>query len=225
MKHARHCALRFVRQAVRWLAFLGRLQPPAVPPCRYADHLARFTDYMVRDRGLSPRTVDTVTRMIRAFLVRLDTAGLGLAELTVPQADELLIQMVRDGRYARTSIQTCASALRGFFRYAEACGWCRPGLAAAIRAPRVFPHATLPVGPSWEDVHRLLATTHGDRAVEVRDRALLMLLAVYGLRASEVVGLRLEDFDWKHLSTAPRLRWRAAIRRRPLPTPAARPAS
>ena len=37
----------------------------------------------------------------------------------------------------------------------------------------------------------------GDRPADIRDRALLLLLAVYGLRAGEVVGLRLEDFDWE----------------------------
>jgi integrase len=31
----------------------------------------------------------------------------------------------------------------------------------------------------------------------IRDRAIILLLAVYGLRAGEVAGLRLEDFDWE----------------------------
>ena len=96
-----------------------------------------------------------------------------------------------------STIQTYASTLRAFFRYAEGRGWCRPGLAAAIMAPRVFPYEALPVGPSWDDVNRLLAAAQGDRPADIRDRALLMLLAVYGLRAGEVVGLRLEDFDWE----------------------------
>ena len=44
----------------------------------------------------------------------------------------------------------------------------------------------------------------GDRPADIRDRALLLLLAVYGLRAGEVVGLRLEDFDWEQeLLTVP----------------------
>jgi len=63
-------------------------------------------------------------------------------------------------------------------------------------APRVFAHESLPVGPSWDDVKRLLAAAEGDRPVDIRDRALLMLLAVYGLRAGEVAALRLQDFDW-----------------------------
>ena len=64
-------------------------------------------------------------------------------------------------RIRRVTIQTHASTLRAFFRYAEGRGWCRPGLAAAIMAPRVFPYEGLPVGPSWDDVKRLLAAAKG----------------------------------------------------------------
>ena len=31
----------------------------------------------------------------------------------------------------------------------------------------------------------------------IRDRAIILLLAVYGLRAGEVAGVRLKDFDWE----------------------------
>jgi integrase/recombinase XerD len=46
-------------------------------------------------------------------------------------------------------------------------------------------------------VNRALAAAQGDHPADIRDRALLMLLAVYGLRSSEVVGLHLDDFDWE----------------------------
>ena len=64
-------------------------------------------------------------------------------------------------------------------------------------APRVFRDESIPAGPSWDDVKRLLAATQGNQPADIRARAVLMLLAVYGLRAGEVVGLRLEDFDWE----------------------------
>ncbi len=197
MKAARLSWLRFHGHAIRWLGFLGRLQPPASAPRPYAEHIGQFTDYMLRERGLSPRTADYRCRTIQEFLSRVDEAGLRLDALTVAQVDDLLAKKVRDEGYARVTVQTCASTLRAFFRYAEGRGWCRPGLAAAIMAPRVFPYESLPVGLSWDDVNRVLAAAQGDRPVDIRDRALLLLLAVYGLRASEVVGLRLEDFDWE----------------------------
>jgi integrase/recombinase XerD len=71
------------------------------------------------------------------------------------------------------------------------------GLAAAIIAPRRYQHEGLPIGPSWDDVKRLLAAVAGDQPADIRDRALLMLLAVYGLRAGEVTALYLKDFDWE----------------------------
>ncbi len=37
-----------------------------------------------------------------------------------------------------------------------------------------------------------------DRPVDKRDRAILMLFVAYGLRAGEVVGLRLDDLDWEN---------------------------
>ena len=170
----------------------------------YAENIDQFADYMLRERGLSPRTADYRCRTIHEFLSRVDEAGLRLDALTVAQVDELLAKKVRDEGYARVTIQTYASTLRAFFRYAEGRSWCRPGLAAAIMAPRVFPYESLPAGLSWDDVNRTLATAQGDRPADVRDRALLMLLAVYGLRSGEAVGLRLEDFDWdREILTVP----------------------
>ena len=77
-------------------------------------------------------------------------------------------EMLGPEGYARTTVQTWADALRAFFHFAETRGWCRKGLAASIRGPRVFSQASLPLGPSWDDVRRLLATTEGDRRYNIR---------------------------------------------------------
>lgn len=188
---------RFKSYAIRWLTFLGRLQLPGNVQPRYADHVADFADYLLNERGLSPNTVAYDRRTAHKFLGQLEEADLQLKKLTVAQIDELLAKQVREEGYARITIQRWASNLRRFFRFAEGRGWCRQGLAAAIKAPRVFTHQGLPIGPAWDDVKRLLAATEGDRPVDIRDHALLMLLAVYGLRAGEVTALCLKDFDWE----------------------------
>ena len=71
-------------------------------------------------------------------------------------------------------------------------------MAAGIMAPRFMGDETVPKGLKREDVLRLLATTEGDRPVDKRDRAILMLFIAYGLRAGEVGGLRLDDLDWEN---------------------------
>jgi integrase len=46
-------------------------------------------------------------------------------------------------------------------------------------------------------VERLFAGLDVNRSTDVRDRAILMLFALYGLRESEVATLRLDDIDWE----------------------------
>jgi site-specific recombinase XerD len=105
--------------------------------------------------------------------------------------------MVREQQCARVTVQSYANELRAFFRFAQTQGWCAPGLAESIMSPRVFGNESLPSAPSWEQVQTLIATTEGDRPTNIRDRAIVLLLSVYGLRVSEVVRLQLEDIDWQ----------------------------
>jgi integrase len=49
-----------------------------------------------------------------------------------------------------------------------------------------------------EQVKALLDTARRDKSpTGLRDHAILILLATYGLRAGEVVRLRLDDIDWR----------------------------
>jgi site-specific recombinase XerD len=182
----------FIGHATRWLQFLGRWVPPAATHA-FAEQIEAYAQYMRVERGLSPSTVFSRCWVVEDFLPRL---GLTLSQLSISRIDDVLAAKITDGRYARVSVQTYAGSLRDFFRFAEMQGWCRTGLAAAIRAPRVFPHESLPSAPSWEHVTTLITGCRGDQPVELRNRATLMLLAVYGLRAGEVIRLTLDDFDW-----------------------------
>jgi integrase/recombinase XerD len=46
-------------------------------------------------------------------------------------------------------------------------------------------------------VQRLIASTDTGCPQDIRDRAILLLLAVYGLRSGEVVALTLDDVNWE----------------------------
>ena len=98
----------------------------------------------------------------------------------------------------RRTLHDYAQRLKAFFLFAEARGWSSSGLAAGIMPPRFMADETVPKGVRREDVVRLLASVEGDRTVDKRDRAILMLFIAYGLRAGEVGGLRLDDLDWEN---------------------------
>jgi integrase len=89
-------------------------------------------------------------------------------------------------------------SLRTLFRHSATLGWCRPGFAETIEAPRLYTKERLPQGPQWSEVQRLLHANRGDTATQIRNYAMLVLLAVYGFRSGEVRGLTLDDIDWEH---------------------------
>jgi len=198
-----------ISRATQWLHFIGRLRLPVTTPPSYAHLNQEFAGYLRLERGLSEHTIETRCFYVNDFLDWFCKDGRLLSEVTITQIDEAIVRKGREHAYSRLSVQVYTSALRTFFRYAETRGWCSPGLAALIASPRVYQDETLPAGPTWEEVQRLIATTEGDRPKDIRDRAILMLLAVYGLRSGELRALKLEDIDWeKNLVyvTRPKLR-------------------
>ncbi len=184
--------------AVQWFQFLGRLQQHLAPLTLYEKKIKAFADYMANEEGFRPATIRRRCGVVKQFLNQVDPKSGSLHKITPGQIDMALQKLLDPGGYSPKTIQAIGDALRTFFRFAEARGWCRKGLAASIRTPRVFSQTSLPLGPSWDDVCRLLTMTEGDQRHNIRARPILMLLAVYGLRAGEVCCLRLEDFDWEH---------------------------
>ncbi len=159
--------------------------------------LGEFRSFMKEDRGLSPTTVKYNCSSVRPFLDRLLEGKRSLEAISVSDVDSLLAQKVNEEHYARVSIRDYASSLRSFFRYAEMRGWCPVGIAASIMAPRVFKQETLPSGPTWDIVQEIVDATAGDHPIAIRDHAILMILAVYGVRSREVARLQLTDIDWQ----------------------------
>jgi integrase/recombinase XerD len=188
---------KFVSEAVAWLSFLGRLQTQAKSARAYDQMLIEFREFMEKDRGLSQVTVEHRCHSVRPFLDHLLTEQRSLDMISVADIDALLAQKVNEHHYARVSVRGYASSLRSFFRYAEMRGWCGGGIAASIMAPRVFQQEALPSGPGWDVVQEILDATSGDEPTMIRDHAILMVLAVYGVRSREVTRLRLDDIDWQ----------------------------
>jgi integrase/recombinase XerD len=189
---------KFIAEATHWLRFLNRLRQEPTTPCPEAHLLAEFVHYMEYERGWSPQTIRTRRLFLTTFLHRVCGAHRALRDLTIADIDHVIASKRSVEGCTRVTVQAYASVLRAFFRYAEMRGWCTPGLAAAITSPRVFHGETLPAGPSWDDVRHLLAGMEGEHRTDIRDRAIVLLLTVYGLRSSEVRRLRLEDLDWEH---------------------------
>jgi len=187
----------FIGTAVRWFRFLGRFSEAPEAPVPFSDLLREFVVWMEDERGLARLTIIYRRAVVRKFLKWYGTLGRPFSEVRVTDIDAFLKEFAQRG-WSRRTIANEAGMLRPFFRYAGSRGWCPVEIADGIRGPRIYAEEEVPIGPSWEDVKRLLASLDTGDPHHIRDRAMLMLCAIYGLRSGEVVGLRLDDIDWEH---------------------------
>ena len=184
---------RMIVVARPWLRFLGWWREP-IKALPFQAYLDGYIKWMRDERGFSPSTVDQWQGRVRQFLQWCDETDRDLAGLRPSDIDTYFIQNAT--RWGRISMKAITGALRIFLRYAATQGLCDSRLATALRTPRMYAQESLPSGPGWTDVQRILATTETDKPSDIRNRAILMLLSIYGMRRGEVVALRLDQVDW-----------------------------
>lgn len=97
----------------------------------------------------------------------------------------------------RGSLQHLVSQLRCLLRFLATRGEVAPGLDARIDTPPTYRDEQLPRAQPWETVQALLAEIDCTTPVRRRDYAMFLLMATYGLRASEVAALRLASILWR----------------------------
>lgn len=166
----------FVSTATNWLRFLGRLRTPSVDQPG-AMQIEAYASFMRDERNLSSVTIYTRCCRAAEFLRLVAAQRCDLAALDWKTIDLVLaIKGRRDG-LTRASLRTYAYNLRSFLHYLQEHGQCSPDLAAVIRPARTYQGETLPAGPSWEAVGRLLEMLQGDQPGAVRDRAVVLLFA------------------------------------------------
>lgn len=161
--------------------------------------LKAFNEWMRVQRGTSERTLFNYGIPIRALIQQ---CGEDPCQLDAHSLRQFVLRQSQEKGWAVA--KRCTTALRMFVRFLIAEGRCRVGLLGAIPAVAHWRLAFLPRPLPAEDVERIIASCDLSSAMGKRDRAILLLLARLGLRAGDIVQLRLQDIDWKgawiHLS-------------------------
>jgi site-specific recombinase XerD len=210
-----HVSAKYVRRVRRFLRFLadGRaLATVAAPgPMRMDARIVTYQDWLRHHRGNSERTVDRHGRMITRLLPALGTDP----ELY----DALLIRRViidEAKRSSRPHVKTMSTALRGYLRFLAATGLCRSGLDHAVPTIPQWRLSALPRYLPAGAVEQVIASCDLTKPHGIRDRAILLLLARLGLRAGDVLAMRLGDIAWTEGTIRVRGKGRREIR---LPLP------
>ncbi len=149
-----------------------------------------YLEYIVMERGLSPNTSSAYSHDIKEFCDFLDTSGTDILRAAPENIVEFLAHLRCTGRSVRTYTRALI-ALRGMYKFFMKEGLVEESPASAVDIPTFA--TGLPEVLSIEEVDRLLKARDGSTTLSIRDRAMLETLYATGLRASELVRLRLND--------------------------------
>jgi integrase/recombinase XerD len=154
--------------------------------------LSNFSGWMRQQRGTCATTLSNYRRPIRDLL---HTLGEVPSRWDVHQLRAFVLERNRTRGWA--AAKTCTTALRMFIRFLIADGHCAIGFEAAIPTVAHWRLAALPRYLQADEVERLITSCDRPSPVSRRDRAILLLLARLGLRAGDIVQLRMSDIDWR----------------------------
>ena len=173
------------------------LFPAPDPPNRSEALVHAYEVYLHEVRGLASSTIGdhvaTASQLLNHLAYETDPgrlAGLKAIDLEI---------FVRDTgeRLCRESTQHEIAHIRGFLRFLAAESLAPPGLDTQLDTPRLYRLERLPRSLPWNTVKAFLRAIDRGTALGRRDYAIFLLIATYGLRASEVVDLRLDDIEWR----------------------------
>lgn len=162
----------------------------ALPPL-----LAEFADHQRRHRGIRERSIAKQCDHAAAFLAVLRGRHRRLASIRINDIDAFIMERRR--RYSLVVVADFCSSLRAFLRFLHATGRVRFDLAPAVQAPCVRRGARPVRALPWPSVVRLLQSVNRRSLVGRRDYALLLLMATYGMGASEVSSIHLDQINWR----------------------------
>jgi site-specific recombinase XerD len=184
--------------------FLDHLRRHKVVPAReltcnrspLAQILNRYETHLRIERGLVAHTILEYQSFVRKFLMeRFRRRPLLLKAVKASDISDFVLCHAPGMRVKRAQVMT--TAFRSFFRFLFAKGELQADLAASVLTVANWQQSTVPKYLARKEVERVLKACDRRTAVGRRNYAILLLLARLGLRAGEVVGLQLEDINWR----------------------------
>lgn len=186
-----------VRTLERYLsanALISNIQPTTVI-CPNSILIEEYVDHLREVRGFAASTVSHHRFTARCFLQHLKKTRIALKDCRPNHVESYIAKIGR--RLNRASLQHEIGALRGFLRFLATDGRAPHCLASQIDTPRLYRLEQLPRALPWDTVCALLRSINTTTAMGKRDYAIFLLIATYGLRASEVVAITLDDIRWR----------------------------
>ncbi len=150
----------------------------------------RFLSYLAVEKGLAKNTLESYQRDLGRYLLFMK--GKEPDGITPADVSSFMVRLSSDGVSPR-SVARAMAAVRGFHKYLMIDGLSKTDPTVNVELPGGWKR--LPKALSSTDVESLLGQPYSSTPLGLRDKAMLELLYATGLRASELVGLRIPNIN------------------------------
>lgn len=182
----------------RYLHAHDLLRPPVQTVASAADkYLTAYAHFLETVCGAAASTIQQNSYTASEFLayLKIESHPRRLKTLTPYDLDAFIKRISH--RLSRASLRCIVGRLRSFLRFLAVKGEIPQGLDRQIDTPRIYREEQLPAALPWETVRALLESIDRSSLVGLRDFTMFFLMAIYGLRASDVVALTLDNIQWR----------------------------
>lgn len=142
--------------------------------------------------GLSPRTIEWYTAMLRDFTAFLESQGRSgnLSDLDVSAVRQFVVQE-QDRGLSPYSVAGKVRSCKAFASWLHREGYTTDNILAGFKVPKVPHHIVEPLGNG--EVGQLVSSQNPLTAAGCRNTAILVVMLDTGIRLSELCSLKLEN--------------------------------
>jgi integrase/recombinase XerD len=148
------------------------------------NYIDEFISYLKIEKGYSPNTLSAYKRDLEKFKKNPYTL----------EGVSSFIQNLNKSGMASTSVSRHLASLKSFFHFLILEGYVDKDPTQDISFPKMT--SRLPRALSMNDAALIVETPHKKDKISLRDRALLETLYGTGIRASELIGLNINDISF-----------------------------
>jgi integrase/recombinase XerD len=152
----------------------------------------RYLEYLLIEKGLSENSLTGYANDLGSLLAFLEEKSFALKDLTDRTLFLYLTHLRARGLKSR-SLARHLSSLRGFFAFAVGEKWYKEDPGQLLENPKL--PRKLPEFLTREEMGRVLALPDTSTPLGMRDKVMLELLYAAGLRVSELIGMKVLDYD------------------------------
>ena len=166
---------------------------------KFEEKIISYRHYLMQMRNLVQSTIEAYCLVACRFLIYFyknkNDNPTHLENLTSQDVENFICDIGK--QIGRRTLFNRITALRTFLRYLVVTQEISTNLDRQIDTPRIYGEEQLPRALDWKIVSIFLQSIDRTTDYGKRDYAMLFLIATYGLRASEVVNIKLEDIEWR----------------------------